>query len=138
MKFYNLRGQPEQVLLGQHGVEVVGLTDEIAVRAFGKPYFLPGSPIAKYLSSLLETIQQDAKPEYALLVATMLGLVTHYLGRNEQLSLTRENLRRHLEFHGSSQIAEDIVDLDELCDLLNATTWKIFDPAFWVRKNQSS
>jgi molecular chaperone HtpG len=130
----------EPVYLARRGVEIIGLQDEIAVRAFGRTYFVPGTAISEYLLSWFEKSVDEATPEDGLIVATVFSLATQFLGRNEPLLLTAETLRRHFEFHRSREIMKDIkdiIDLDELRDLLNSSTWKLFDPAFWVRKNES-
>ena len=141
---YSLRGERELDLIICHGgVEVSGVSDEIAVSAFNIIYLLPDSQIAKYLISWLDRFQIERNDEdymkvYFIIfiifeifekgmqISNIENILHHFEQRHQDVYRSRINLRKPLRIR-------DIIEPMELNDIIEGTNWKIFDPSAWVR-----
>ncbi len=142
---YRGRGIPDLVIC-HGGVEVSGLSDEIAVRAFNTIYLLPDAPVAKHLISWLDRFQIERTDESYMSAYFMIFLVFETFNAGIQISNTEHILRRFERYHQDAYRSmrklrdplqiRDVVDSMELNDIIEDTNWKIFDPSALVRKDQ--
>jgi len=128
------------------GVEVSGLSDEIAVSAFDIFYLLPDSQIAKYLISCLNRFQIERNDEDYMKIYFIIFILFEIFTRGIQISNIENILdrfeQRHQDAYQSLKTLReplrirDIIDPMELNGIIEGTNWKIFDPSAWVRKDQ--
>jgi Histidine kinase-, DNA gyrase B-, and HSP90-like ATPase len=134
------------MIICQDDVEVSGMSDEIAVRAFDIIYLLPDSQIAKYLISWLDRFQIERNDEDYMMVYFITFLIFEIFDNRMQISNIENILDRFEQGHqneyqrlinsrGTLRI-RDIIDPMELNDIIEGTNWKIFDPSAWVRGDQ--
>ncbi len=133
------RIRPERtptVYIGQGPVRVEGLSDEIAVRAFGVTFILPNNAVAK---NLLPALDQTASlPDRQRLCAETLfaSILVRALasgGRNEPeevIASSIDEVERDTMF--SARELEQ-VDVGALIPLLGQQIWMMFDPSTWAR-----
>ena len=127
------------LIICQDDVEVSGVSDEIAVRAFDIIYILPDSHIAKYLISWLDNFQINRNDEDYMKVYFIIFLIFEIFERHMQIS-NIENVFNRFEQGFQSMLnlrrpirIRDIIDPMELNDIIEGTNWKIFDPSAWAR-----
>ncbi len=72
-------------------------------------------------------------------IAFPFSLVVFLFGRGEWLLSDPETVVRDYAEHFLPRIfshVENAVDMPELYDLINSTSWKVFDPSAWTRREE--
>jgi molecular chaperone HtpG len=132
-----IRGRrSDTYMLGQHGIEVKGLGDEVAVRAGNLLYLLPSWNVTKFISSLLKQFADD--PAVRMVSEITLTTVDSLLGSKERrvdrdsiatrvdavLSTISPATRRHIM---------TVLDYDNMIDQFAEARWEVFDISAWAR-----
>ncbi len=137
------------LVIGQAGLETVGVSDEIAVRSSGSIYVFPDSQVAQYVLSWLDRLHRNRTDGTTAALTIIFNLVHALLLSSQPVSNVEERvglaLRRYqqegvLEMVGlrvGQLQLEDAIDLPELYDFVGRANWKIFDPSAWVREKAS-
>ncbi|MDF5707082.1 MAG: ATP-binding protein [Nostoc sp. S4] len=128
-------------LIGIKDINIEGAQDEIALIIFQKQYILPNTPLAKYLVSWIERKVKNYNNEILsiLLPYLMVDLISsfivdppinsekyinNFLERSRVLDYDRE----HRDYIKQSLMEQ------EFYKVISETTWKIFNPSAWERK----
>jgi hypothetical protein len=143
-KPWNLREL--DLIICHGGVEISGVSDEIAVCAFNTIYLVPDSQIAKCLISWLDRFQMERNDEEYMKLYFIIFIIFEIFSKGMQIS-NIENILHHFEKRHQGEYRHlknlreplkirDIIDPMELNDIIEGTNWKIFDPSAWVREDQ--
>jgi hypothetical protein len=118
--------------VGQGDVEVIGISNEIAVRAFGHTYVLPGTPVAELLTSCLDKINQRSRTREAISSSLFIfELVQNILLGRFKVPIDLSLLRK-LAAVADERISEETVS-SELVNTINGVRWTLFDTSAWDR-----
>jgi hypothetical protein len=140
------RVRSQELLVGINNIEITGITDEIAIRAFGITYLLTGTPIALYLGAWLRDIIINLEDELLLgtIIALQFMLINSLFDNDIQNDFKLEDLfqyllnssRDHPSFINRNQkIVEENILTNKFYAIVAETQWKVFDPSAWSRND---
>jgi hypothetical protein len=121
------------------GIEAVVPTDEIAVRAFGPLYLIPGSEIATFTRARLEDLWATPSNDNLVIAAAVLGLIANYIaiGRPPtDIEALKKSIRSYDVMADNLQLrarVEDAFDFSAFTAIVMRTNWKSFDTWAWKR-----
>jgi hypothetical protein len=115
--------------IAQSNVPIEGITDEIAIRASGTTYLLPGSPITSRVNNWLADLRSTSDHEYRDFRITLLTML---LDGSIAPPVDIASLRGYAASL-DSRVNDEILS-PEFVDFINTTSWKIFDPSAWRRE----
>jgi hypothetical protein len=115
-------------------------------RSDGAVLLLPTSgSAAEYVRTVYEEAETDAGLESSIRALLVTRLVMRLLGTSERREVPAETLRAWLYEEGHSRRrplggrprVEDLLDIGEFSAMIDATNWRLFDPAVWERREDS-
>lgn len=125
--------------IGRGSIEVEGLENEVAIRAFGSTYLPPTTRLAQLLLKYLSPDRMRATEGFEagfLLEWVSSALEGPWQGVRAEYF---ESKRLQSDFDtrwtvmGRSQNAKPDFDFETVCDVLNESFGKVFDATVWVR-----
>jgi hypothetical protein len=112
---------------------------EIAVRAFGSLYLLPGSEIAAFAQQCVHDVRSHSSSDTMSVALAVLDIIGQHLlsGRAPtDGEIVKASVRRYDRITGHLQLSkrlEDLIDIGSFSRLLIGTNWKAFDTWAWRR-----
>lgn len=128
-------------LIPQGDINVTVPSGEIAVRACGSLYLIPGSEIVTFVRSHVEKLYSKRTSETELVVIILLSAIDEFFKRR-RASIDDSfvmNFIRHYEREASHLLSgrriEDAFDVSQFLNIVMSTNWKLFDTSAWRREN---
>ena len=124
------------ISVGEGNCQISGLSDEMAVRAFGNTYILPGSALSKLLLSLIARAHEEQNHQAWCACFLSLNLTYQLLGTGEPPD--REALRALADRIWTSELSVrrplgETLEIERMLDVMLKTSWRMFDPGAWTR-----
>lgn len=138
--------QSRNLLVGTNSIEITGIDDEIAIRAFGMTYLIAGTSLTCYLKNWLDRTVDNIEDEdlIGLIIGAKFTLLDYLFNGDLPSDVKLEDILRSLfmsnrERSGllsrNQKIAEEKILTSEFFDVVAETQWKFFDPSSWSRKD---
>jgi hypothetical protein len=131
----------QQLTIGQDGVEISGLVNEVAVQAFQNLYVLPGTQLANYLTNLLDTANKVRQEEEILAFLGLFNIfevaIRYGPGESYTYSSIENTFRsvvREYRYDLNFAMLRDMIDVEELIRIINSIQVRCFDPSVWQRR----
>lgn len=131
-------------LVPQSKINVTIPSEEIAVRAFGSIYLIPGSEIVTFVRPYIEKLYSERTSENELIAIILLNAINEFLIRH-RASIDENfvlNIIRLYEREASHLLSgrriEDAFDLPQFLNIAINTNWRMFDASAWRRENSNN
>ncbi len=124
-----------RINVGQESVEVTGIDDEIAVKAFSQIYLLPGSALAESLVVALNKL--ESKPESEELAYNtfyQFFIVSYILHGYISIPTTLRELQNQTAALGAFDFENPFTT--EFLGIINSSNPRVFDPTKWLREGE--
>jgi hypothetical protein len=129
----------ELPLVPGDGVTASVPADEIAVRAFGSLYLIPGTEIASFARARVEEVTQEPSNEKLVVAVAVLGLIANYLVIGKapaDAEAVKKSIRTYDMMSDHLQLrarVEDAFDFNAFTAIMTRPNWKSFDTWAWKR-----
>lgn len=127
--------------VGIKGIKVLAPISGCAVRSYGTTYVLPDSKLAQYLLYLDGCATEFQDPLDYEAIAGVIGLLICLIGKRKKIFRSDSDVKKALELT-NKELAESGADLgahinlDQLWDVIENTSWERFDTSAWKRKGE--
>jgi molecular chaperone HtpG len=132
-KFFELVSR--NVWFGEDDINISGISDEIAIQAFGVTYFLPNSPITKYIIPLIKEVNQNQTGDLSKCLHRIMAFFWLHFNNQTTYKTKEEFYRIFFRDVNRDQrsMIENSIDMNELYEITSSKQWKIFNPSAWTR-----
>jgi molecular chaperone HtpG len=127
------------LLVGVGGIEITPHAQETAILAFGQLFILPGSKISGYLINLIASTAKAQTTSKLVGLSMVFSIVDTCCGHTGPIedadALVRRELRRVEDEWPSVSQVQEFVDVVQLTEIIEATSWSTFNPSAWRRSS---
>ena len=129
------------LFVARGGIETSIPSGELAIRAFGDLYLLPGSRIASFARTQIESATEEPSNEKSMVVTMILEVISHFFSatRGPTSADALLNIMCSRERAMAPWVVgrlEDSFDFLSFSNIILETDWKCFNTSAWERRGK--